>query len=132
MTLATSCLSLEPTYEGLKPETGPNTRIVPASLEPTYEGLKRVTENSNSKCRVSLEPTYEGLKRITHRRPGTTFGWFGAYLRGIETHDVIVTSHVHLLAFGAYLRGIETHPCCWYYAQYHGLEPTYEGLKHAT
>ncbi len=59
--------------------------------------------------------------------------WFGAYLRGIETVNLLKSNQIAYSLFGAYLRGIETYTqdlptgvFVW------GSESTYEGLKPAS
>ena len=55
--MVTEALSIQPTYEELKPEAGPDNASQKASIQPTYEELKHAV-NGNDENDGERYPAY--------------------------------------------------------------------------
>jgi len=69
----------QPTYEELKPHSGPERKSSSTRSQPTYEELKRNYHRAHLNNAVGSQPTYEELKRVlkSYLKRG---GKFSAYL----------------------------------------------------
>ena len=126
---ATTPLSFDLTYEGLK-LCRPNITNSPfACFDLTYEGLKLCRPNITNSPFACFDLTYEGLKQFCFRNNCALIDEFWSYLWGIETPFLILLYH--------YLCNVLILPMRdWNFSfQYlknwssFGFDLTYEGLK---